>query len=420
MPGDWRLDRPLLVACIVFLSVGLMQGSIGPALHDIARQAGTTAVAASAMMTTLFVSALAAQTLAALTSRRLGHRTIMLAGMAAFIGGVAGIAASGSLAMLLLAAAFLGAGNGSLLLTGNVVAAEASARAGPLNLVNAMFGVGAILAPVLVSLSMRQTGMGSHAVWAAPAAMGVALVLLLASPAAPRGTGPAGARPPAAAAGAWRAVLRSPLVWLLGAFLLVEVSVEIAVATWLPTILQKAVAIPLATGALFLSLFWLLLTLSRFAAAWASRFLTNPAILAAASLGAVAGAALLLSGVILGGTAVTLAGVALLGSALGPIFPSALSVLRAAFPRDAGFATGVVFGASNIAGAAMPVAFGALVTGAGPKTGVAALLALTVVMGLVLVAVLGAARRSDTALQAAPRAGPAAGAVAEDAVSLRP
>lgn len=91
----------------------------------------------------------------------------------------AALALSPALPLLPGAAFCMGVGNGSLVLVGNVLASEASRGAGPLNLINAIFGVGAIVSPALVGLSMTAFGTGIPAIWAIPFVMGAAIGLVL-------------------------------------------------------------------------------------------------------------------------------------------------------------------------------------------------------------------------------------------------
>lgn len=365
----------------VFLAVGMSQGAIGPVLQDLARQAGTDTVAAAGMLTAIFAASLAAQTVAALVLRRLGHRLILGCAMVLFVLGICGIALAGSLPMLLLAAALKGAGDGALLLTGNILAAEAGPGAGPLNLVNGMFGIGAILSPALVSLAMVHAGSGIPALWSVPFAMLVAAALLAVQPAAPQS-------PASVAAPRGAPVLRTPTVWVIAGFALAEVSVEMGMATWLPTLLRDGTGLPLAQGAMALSWFWFLLTAARFAAALWARDMAPLLILAACTGTCLAGTLVLAAGLHLGQVALCLAGVTLIGPALGPILPTALAVLRASYPDATGPATGLAFGACNLGGALVPPLLGLVIGGAGPVRGALVLVGLAAALAAVL-AVLG-------------------------------
>ncbi|MFV0359494.1 MFS transporter, partial [Tropicimonas sp.] len=348
MPESTRL---LAVVCVVFFTVGMSQGAIGPALPDLARQTGSNLVAAGGSLTAIYLFALVGQTGAGLLIKRLGYRAIFLAGMTAFVIGTSGIAASTSLTILLSSAGCLGLSVGMVLLTGNVVAAEASVSAGPLNLVNAVFGVGAILAPALVSASMVTFGTGVLAIWTIPCVMAGAACLLLfwmprpSTPQAPDGSGaPAGRR-------RLRSVAGSPTVWIMGIFMIGYMAQEVGISAWLPTILNRAMEMPLSLGAIAASLFWLLMTLARFGAVWVSRYAGPHAILRHCIRLCILGGALLLAGSVTGHQALGWLAVTALGVALGPILPTMLSIARTAFPDEAGMVTGMVIGIANIGGA---------------------------------------------------------------------
>lgn len=388
-------NRLLLVVCIAFLAVGLFQGGIGPVLQDLARQTGSSTVAASGMMTAVVFASLSAQTITALVLKNVGHLPVMVVGMIFFLCGISGIAVSTSLTWLLIAATCKGVGDGALLLTGNVLAAEASRGAGPLNLVNALFGVGAILAPALISGAMVATGSGIPGLWAAPSAMAVALLLLLVwRPVLSIPAEDAEAIADVVHSAGRSPILKSGLVWLVSALVLLESAIEASVGIWLPVILSQSTALPLTAASMALSWFWLLLTASRFVAAWASRRLSPPVILLIVVTLCIAGCALLLAAVIMGSAAVAVAGITLLGPGLGPILPSALSILRNAYPRNAGAATGIAFGSGNVGAGLLPPAIGVLMTAAGVASGPGALLAVAASMAVSLAAIESSRRRT--------------------------
>jgi fucose permease len=386
--------RLLMVICIVFLAVGMSQGAIGPALQDLARQSGSSTVVASWMLTAVFVAALTAQTVAAVFLRLVGHRPIMFSGMVCFLLGISAITLAGSLPLLLGAAALKGLGDGALVLVGNVVAAEASKSAGPLNLVNAMYGVGAILSPALVGIAIMQLGSGIPGLWAVPCVMTVPFALLIfwrptqSVPAAQVETITDSSR-----ASSRGAILRTWPVWLVAGFAMTEVSLEISIATWLPTLLYQVADLPLAIGSMALSWFWLLMTVARFVAAWASRRVSPLRMLVIAASLSVTGCMLLVVATLTGSSLVGVLAVSLLGPALGPILPTSLSILRSAYPRHAGAATGLAFGSCNIAGALMPPLFGALIVQFGAVAGSVALMFVAAMMISFLTAIAVQTRR---------------------------
>lgn len=383
--------RVLAVVCTTFLAAGLSQGGIGPALQDLARQTGASTVAAGGLLTASFTAGLIAQIATGLALGRLGHRRVLILGMLVYLLGVSGLILAPSLPLLLGAAACMGLGGGAVLLVGNLIAAEASEGAGPLNLVNALFGLGAILSPALVGAAILTLGRGVPALWSAPLAMSLALlglVLTTSGPIVRAKPRPEGATEEPQSPGGLSAILRAPLLWGVTLFIVLEVSIEVSLAAWLPTLLQRRLDMAPADSALAMSAFWFLLTAARFVAAWASSRVTPLSVLALAVAVAVLGSAVMLAGAILGSAFVLLGSIVLVGPALGPILPTGLAILRLGFPRDASIATGIAFGFCNLGGAAMPLALGAVIEGFGAVAATAMLLGLGLAMAAVLVGIL--------------------------------
>lgn len=378
--------RLLTVICVIFFTIGMSQGAMGPAIPDLARQTGASLVATGGLVTAIYLAALVGQTAAGLLIGRLGARRIMISGMAGFVLGIIGIVTSTSLVMLLTAASCLGTGIGAILLTGNVTAAEASTGAGPLNLVNAIFGLGAIISPALVGVSIFAFDSGIHALWVIPVGMVLAAGLLFAwvpkSLAKPVGMpDDTSARP-----GLW-IMLRAPLILCIGLFIMGYLAQEVAIITWLPVVLERSVGMSLALGAMVISWYWLLVTLARFVAAWASRFAGPLLILRIGIALCCAGGGTLWLAVIMANASLGIVAVTMLGLALGPLLPTMLAVTRAAFPRNAGLATGLVVGLGNIGGASAPLIFGMMIEIQGVVAATSLLFGLPLAMALILVVI---------------------------------
>jgi fucose permease len=340
MPRPERRIRRLLgVVGAVFFSAGMAQGTLGPILQDLAQQSNADPAEMGGMFTALMLSGFVGQSAAAICGKRVSAASFLALGMALNIAGYAGIALSSSFAMLLVCSAVSGLGFGVMLLTGNVAAAEASSRAGPVNLVNALFGVGAICGPLLVWMALRTVGSSLPALWGAPIAMmGALMLLLLQRPNAASEAGPESPAP--VAPQGFRSVLGAPAIWLLGFFCMLEVSLEVGFSAWLPTLLERATDMPLAEGATVMSLFWLLLTASRLTAAWASRFLEPLQILRIAVALSTLGCVLLLGATLQGNRLLAALSVVLFAPGIGPILPTVLAIVRATIPNEPSFASG--------------------------------------------------------------------------------
>ena len=395
MPNETNLPGPssaatdprklLVVVCVAFFAVGMAQAAFGPALPDLARRAGSGLVAAGGALTAQFTGSLLGYATAGILLRRMGRMRVLVAGMALFVLAAAGVAASSTLGMLLAAAATMGFVTAIAVLAGNILAAESSRSAGPLNLVNAAYGMGAIASPALIAASLTRWGTGLPALWGTPVAMavGVGIAYFWASASADRPPLP---EPPAARGRSSR-LLSSPLLWTFCAFMFASVSTEVSLGGWLPTLLDRAAAIGPAEGAAALSWLWALMTVMRLVASWTSRRIGPWATLSACIGLAVAGGALLLACAALQSPALGLAAATFFGLGLGPIMPTAFGMLTASYPRDTGMATGLMMAVGAIGAATVPWTMGALIVGVGPLAGAAIPLAMALMMALLLAAI---------------------------------
>jgi fucose permease len=101
-------------------------------------------------------------------------------------------------------------------------------------------------------------------------------------------------------------------------------------------------------------------------------------MLLAALAGALVGGVLLAAST--GGMQLTIAAVLLLGFCFGPIFPTALALATAAFPRTPGMAASVVVAMGSVGGMMLPWFQGALLEHTGPAASVLLVAAGTLAM----------------------------------------
>ena len=159
-----------------FATVGIALSILGPALSHLQSTVGTTE---GGMGWVFFGQSVGYTLVAPLAARFLdrgnGHR-LWLVAAALQIAGLVGIAAARSLVTLIAAAAVVGAASGLIDVSGNTLTVWLS-RGRPGQRVNALhlsFALGAISAPLLVSVSLRTTS----GLWLVPVAVGVAVVVI--------------------------------------------------------------------------------------------------------------------------------------------------------------------------------------------------------------------------------------------------
>ena len=213
---------------------------------------------------------------------------------------------------------------GANLLFGRVFAPQSAPA---LNILNAMFGVGAVLGPTLVG------AFGATALWPFLILAGTSLLVALLSTRLPSPT------PYQGKAGGRRLALGAVSGFALLFFL--YVTAEVGVASWEPTHLIPYVGE--ARAALFTSLFWGALALGRLLAVPISARVPPGRLVLASSILALI--AILLAQI------VPLApyAYALVGLAFAPIFPTGLAWIQRVFPDRAELVIPIVIAAANLA-----------------------------------------------------------------------
>lgn len=379
-------DRGTMAAsCGSFFALGVLTAALGPALPDLAANNASSLAAFGGVFTALFLGSLLTQVIAGPLNDRLGQRPVLLAGLALLALGMLGLVTSRALPLTLACAVVAGLGHGAIDVSTNVLIAEvyAARSAAALNLLNVFYGAGAVAGPAIAGLALRVWGTALPALW-----IGVGLLLVQAPlvpllavvPRQPHSGGP-GLR--------GMAVYRSPLLWALGALLLLYVGIENGIGGWTPTYLLRTTALGATAAALATSGFWLALTGGRVIGTLLGARLAPNVLLFISLSGA------LLGGVVLalstGNATLTIAAVLILGLCFGPIFPTALSITTATFQRAAGTAASVVVAMGSIGGMVLPWLQGALLERSGPPAsvllvagGTLAMLALHIGRGLLV------------------------------------
>ncbi|MBW8482049.1 MFS transporter [Actinomadura parmotrematis] len=303
-PGTSLTRTAALGICLAFVTLGAVQAAYGPAVPALAARFGLSPATAGLALTVHFVGALIGDVLAPPLRRRLGNRPFLVASLGVLAAGAAGFAVAPAWPPALAGAFVGGLGFGLLNVGGNEVFIEhyGTTATGMLNLLHGTFGVGAVVAPLVIgALPVRLYGW-AFAVWA-----------LLALAAIPLMAGAAGR--PARGRGA-RVLLWWPLA-LFMAFFILHVGVESSAGGWETTHLTGLGRDP-GTAAMLSSGFWLAMTASRFALGPLARHLTVPQIV-------FGGLALMGCGSLLAfaGDAAPL-GYVVIGLGVGPLFPTGL------------------------------------------------------------------------------------------------
>ncbi len=238
---------------VTFLLMGMVQASYGPSFPGFEARFHVTEVDVARVYTATFIAMFVSVLLSGPLIRRVGLRATLLGALLLMVLGLALMAAGLNWPMVLLGAFVVGLGYGFVTVVGNFSLARIGARAG-LNLANAMFGVGAILAPLAVA-------------WLAPRGvtllyglLGVALLLVsLFARAFPRDLGDATEQAAPAGRAPWLPIA------LFNLLLFLYVAMETSASGWMARHLTPTFGLTRATA--LVSVFWVAFTLGRIVSA---------------------------------------------------------------------------------------------------------------------------------------------------------
>lgn len=346
--------------------LGAGQSLFGPALEPLATRFSIDLSAVSLIISLYFLGAGTAILAAGLLVRRFGYARVLGASAALMMLGGLLIGVAPTWPLVLAAALVMGVGFGVLNISTNLVLLRhfQAHAAAPVNMLAALFGVGAILGPLLLGALLPRVGLPFMLV-ALLAAFAIVPNLRLPEP---------GPLPPK------RNGLPAfgPLLGFL-VLLLVYVASEVSGAAWEATHLTPYFGVEQA--AYLTSLYWLALTIGRFIATPLSAHISPQRLVLGAAALALVGA--LLTHVI----PIAPAAYMLLGFAFAPIFPTSLVWLQHVFPGRVEQVTPLVMSVANFGAVISAPVIGLAVTRYGSDV-IPSALSLSVALLVVLVLLL--------------------------------
>jgi MFS transporter, FHS family, glucose/mannose:H+ symporter len=366
----------LAYACI-FVE-GISAGWIGPFLPEISQLVHVSIDNAG-----LIVSATAAGYLTALlaageTSHRWSAQKTLTASMLLVSAGLFSLSIAPALAGLLCAAFVAGLGFGAVDVASNamVVDLNRDRLAAALNYLHVMFGVGALLGPLIAGFALA-SHLRYPIMFGAGAIFSASIAFLLATTAAvetriavERGDG-------------FLPMLTRPLIWVLGAILFLYVGAETGIGAWLFLYLRTSGALSESLASWGVSLYWAGLILGRLIGGRLARHIAaREFTMLAAALSAVA-----LVVLIAAPTTRVLAApmIVLIGFGYGPIFPNMIAVGATRFPSEVGRMTSIVVAGGALGGIFVPWIMGHAIVVASPRAAMEFALAITALMALVAI-----------------------------------
>ncbi|MER7722956.1 MFS transporter [Streptomyces sp. NPDC096323] len=330
----------VVASCAGFVLIGALQALYGPAIPAFRAEFGLSPSGAGLGLSAHFIGGVAGVLLFDRLFGRLGNRQILASSYVLMALGAAGVALAPSWPLALTAALLAGLGFGGIDYGLNQLFAVGFGRRSTamLNILNAHFGVGAILGPALIGV----VGSAHYpAVFLGFALANLPLLLCL------RGvrdrTPPTTAPKSGSDAGALGRSLGSVLAVFVTLYVL-HVGIEAGVGGWEPTHLET-VGFTAGVAATATSVYWLMMTVGRFLAAPLALRFSAQSIITVSCAGMTV---CLLLATVPGLAPYAYAGVGLF---IAPIFPTGLPWLSEAAPR-ARRAGAVVIAASMAGGVA--------------------------------------------------------------------
>lgn len=344
------------LAYAAFISLGLPDALTGVAWPSVRTTFGLPLDALGALITTGTIGYLVSSFSSGRVLARIGVGWLLVLSCLATAVSLLGYSGAPLWAAMVTLGLLAGLGAGAIDAGLNTYAAEQfSPRT--MNWLHASFGLGAAVGPLLMSsvISAGQPWRLGYLI------VGVAQLLLAACFALTRTQWEAHqthAQAAPTASAPMLGTLALPAAWLSLLLFFLYTGLEMVTGQWLYTLLTEARGMAPAPAGLWVSAFWGCLTLGRVLSGVVVERITMRTLLWLCMLGALLGAALLWLNL---APWLTLAGVALLGLALAPMFPSLMSLTPARLgSAHAANAVGFQVAAAMLGGAAMVAGFGLL------------------------------------------------------------
>lgn len=366
----------VILACLVFIALGILNAGIGPVLPDLVNNTASSLETVGSIFTAIFLGAFLAQIVSGTLSDRLGPRPVTITGIILLGLGMLGVTFSQSLPAMLACGLLAGLGHGAIDISVNILIVRVfqTRSVTAINLVNFFFGAGAIAGPAIASYTINQWNTGIPVIWTGVGLMLFTIPFIAIFMMSPKD------KPIDAVPSSNSVFLFSPLLWLAGLILFVYVGAENIMGGWTATYLQMTTATPADQAALIVSGFWMALTVGRLVGSYLGTRWTPTQLLNSCLIGASIGAVLLAAST--GAMLPTIIAVVIIGFFFGPIFPTMFTISASLFGQASGKAAGLIVALASLGGMALPPLQGVVITrfGANPSVWLFAVYALAMVL----------------------------------------
>jgi fucose permease len=363
----------LAYSCL--LMVGINSGWIGPFIPEISRTVHLPIERVGLIVSAGAAGSLISVLIAGEINQQLSAQKILVGAMAFFTAGLAGLAASPGLAGLLCAGFLLGLANGGIDIGANALIVELNRErlASALNYLHVLFGVGALLGPLIVSAAFASRVpywwvFGGGALVCATIAFRLGVTRALEVRLAPTpGDG-------------FIAMLTRPPIWVVSGVMFLYVGAEIGIGAWLFLYLRMAGALGPLLASSGVSLYWLGLVCGRAFGGRLGHRIAVPQFTALASALSAAALVVLIAAPTASGIAAS--AVFLIGFGYGPVFPNMIAVGAVRFPAEVGRMTSIVVAGGALGAIIAPWIMGQAIAHVSPRASMEIALAFTIAMAV--------------------------------------
>jgi fucose permease len=358
-----RIHPVFLLGCYAFVSIGINASLLGPALPTLSARTQASIEQVGFMFTAMSVGYLSSAPIIHFTSRHVSRQGMLIISPLIVIASLLLFALGQSLVVIFLAAYLLGLGHSGTQVTYITAVGtmfEGRQVSSSLNRLNAFFGLGALVGPVIASVSYASFNTADLAFWVAILAV---LPLTIGALALTRTFKAGASSEPRANRNTQsdRSVLRSPVFWGMCAVMGIYVGSEVAFSSWATEFTRLTAGVDVATAALAVSAFFLGIGLSRyFTDVFVKRIAPVNFIIATVAVTVAGLGVMLLAGGYLG----MLIGALLVGLGCGPVYPTLVAIGINRFRNSAQLVSSVLTSTGSIGAFFLPALTGFVIGGA--------------------------------------------------------
>src|SRR5271163_2828732 len=344
-----RAITRLAYACL--LVVGINSGWTGPFIPEIARTLSVPIERAGLMVSAGAAGYFISLLIAGEIHQQMSAQKILVGAMAIFAAGLSGLAIAPDLAGLLGANFLIGLAGGGIDIGANALIVELNRErlASALNYLHVLFGVGALLGPLIVSAAFAGHVhywwvFGGGAMACAAIAMGLRMTPAVAVQTELAADSEDGS--------GFVSMLSRPLIWALSAVMFMYVGSELGIGAWLFLYLRTAGALSPMLASSGVSLYWLGLVCGRGFGGRIGHRMAIPRFTMLSSALSATALVILIAAPTAGGPAAC--AMFLIGAGYGPVFPNMIAIGAARFPAEIGRMTSIVVAGGALGGVSVP------------------------------------------------------------------